>query len=194
MNVLLSSVTKTCKVHWLSMAKSKQGKGSALHSWRPPPDLWIKVNVDAAFSNVCAYTGLVFRNSMGSIFFSAAYKHSCIDATAAESLALLDACKELEKQNIARALLESDCLNAITFINMSCLNYFWTAAPIIEKIRRYKHLWINWNFKFISRLANRAPHELAKWAMLCNFEGPIRLDLIPATVCCDTGYPLLDTH
>ncbi|KAL3618558.1 hypothetical protein CASFOL_037640 [Castilleja foliolosa] len=168
---LLASVTKNCKDHWISMAKSKQGLRFTHLSWKPPPELWTKVNVDAAFSNGCAFTGMVFRNSQGSIIFSAAHKHNCIDSTAAKSLALLDVCKELEKQKITNVLLESDCLNAITFINMNPLICYWTAAPIIEKIRSYKLLWINWNFKSVHRLANRHSMNLLNGLYLVILKG-----------------------
>ncbi|KAL3636561.1 hypothetical protein CASFOL_018860 [Castilleja foliolosa] len=149
--------------------------------------------MDTTFLNGAAFSGLVFRNSNGTITFSAAnYRHSCMDSTAAESLAILDACMELDNQKISKSIIESDSLNAITFINVNSLNSFWSAAPIIAKIRDFKTLWTDWDFMFIFRNANRASHELAHWAMVCNFEGIVPLQLFPDSACCDSGFPLLD--
>ncbi|KAL3614938.1 hypothetical protein CASFOL_040599 [Castilleja foliolosa] len=184
-------VSRKCKDHWLALAQTNQGEGLKAKIWTPPPENWIKVNVDAAYSNGSSFSALVFKDSNGSITFAAAHKHSCLDPITAETLAILEACKELEKQNICLAIIESDCLNAITFINVSSQNGSWSAAPLIDKIRRYKHRWKDWKFKFVSRLANNAPHALAKWALFCNHVGVIPLHLIPTSVFCNIGYPLL---
>ncbi|KAL3648889.1 hypothetical protein CASFOL_005292 [Castilleja foliolosa] len=131
-------VSRKCRDHWLALAQTNQGGALMAKNWSPPPENWIKVSVDAAFSNGTSISALVFKDSSGSITFAAAYKHQCLDPLAAESLAILEACKELEKQDIFLAIIESDCLNDITFINVTSQNGSWTAAPLIEKIRRYK--------------------------------------------------------
>ncbi|KAL3647569.1 hypothetical protein CASFOL_008537 [Castilleja foliolosa] len=148
---LVLFVSRKCKNHWLAMAQTAQGKTQSPKAWKPPPENWTKVNVDAAFTNGLAYTGMVLRNSNGSFLHAAAYNHHCLDPLSAECLAILDACKTLEILNYKSVIIESDSLNAISFINVDSSNCFWTAAPLVEKIRRYKHKWKAWNFKFISR-------------------------------------------
>ncbi|KAL3648822.1 hypothetical protein CASFOL_005225 [Castilleja foliolosa] len=138
---MVVAVSRSCKAHWHSMAQSCQGLDLPAKPWKPPPDSWIKVNVDTAYANNIAYTGVVFRDSLGSILFTASFKHSCLDATAAESLAILDACEKLIKQRMDKVIIESDCLNVITFINVDSVNCLWTAAPMIEEIRRLKLKW-----------------------------------------------------
>ncbi|KAL3613215.1 hypothetical protein CASFOL_042906 [Castilleja foliolosa] len=138
---LVASVSKSCKAHWFSMAQSSQSLGKPVTIWKPPPDHWVKVNVDTTFSEGFAHSGVVFRNNNGTIFLTASYKHSCLDSTAAESLAILDACKEIEKLQLLKVIIESDSLNAVSFINVDASNLYWTAAPSIIKIKKLKSSW-----------------------------------------------------
>ncbi|KAL3626980.1 hypothetical protein CASFOL_029193 [Castilleja foliolosa] len=152
------------------MANSSLGCSKPNKDWKPPPSNWISVSVDAAFVNGAAVTGLVFRNSNGSVFHAAAHKHSCLDPVSAESLAILDACLVLKRLNISKAIIESDCINAIAFILVNSANTFWTVAPMIQKIRFLRESWKDWKFRFIPRKANGAAHALAHWASCCNLE------------------------
>ncbi|KAL3628624.1 hypothetical protein CASFOL_027670 [Castilleja foliolosa] len=188
---MVFTISRIAKSHWLSMAKTGLGCSKPVRDWRPPPEDWIKFNVDAAFANGVAVTGLVFRNSNGSIVHAAAHKHVCLDPASAESLAILDACVVLERLKIEKATIESDCINAISFIAVNSVNTFWTVAPIIQKIRLLRVMWKDWNFSFVPRKANGAAHELAHWASFSNFVGDIPLDCIPIAVFCDIGYPLI---
>ncbi|KAL3638072.1 hypothetical protein CASFOL_018085 [Castilleja foliolosa] len=188
---LVDQITRISKDHWLSFSNSAQGLDKAAKHWIAPPPNWTKVNVDASFHDGIAFTGVVFRNCNGSIFFTAVHKHLCLDAFTAESLAMEDACKEADRLKITNAILESDCINAISFINVTTSNCFWSGAPVIERIKSYKERWLNWNFKYISKISNGSAHALAHWGSFCNFEGPVPLNLIPIHVCCDSGYPLV---
>ncbi|KAL3626720.1 hypothetical protein CASFOL_029463 [Castilleja foliolosa] len=140
------AISREAKSHWLSLAQTGLGLDLSNKTWKPPPFDWIKVNVDAAFRDGCAQTGVVFRNCNGSIFHIASHKHHCQDPTSAESLAIMDACLELENTTFSNAIIESDCKNAITFIKVDALNCFWNASPIIERIRRFKKAWAQFRF------------------------------------------------
>ncbi|KAL3655175.1 hypothetical protein CASFOL_000961 [Castilleja foliolosa] len=131
---LVLIVSRKCKNHWLAMAQTAQGKTQSAKAWKPPPENWTKVNVDAAYSNGNAFTGMVLRNNNGSFLHAAAYKHHCLDSLSAECLAILEACKTLEALNYKSVIIESDSLNVISFINVDSSNSFWTAAPLVEKI------------------------------------------------------------
>ncbi|KAL3632743.1 hypothetical protein CASFOL_025727 [Castilleja foliolosa] len=92
---------------------------------------------------------------------------------------------------IKDVIVESDCLLAILMLTTKSQNCFWTVSPILDKIFKIWHCWPNWRFKYVPRLANRAPHALAHWAAFCNFEGVLPLNIVPVSVFCDVGYPLL---
>ncbi|KAL3620460.1 hypothetical protein CASFOL_035372 [Castilleja foliolosa] len=185
-------VTKAAKEHWNSIAQNLQLPPSFRKSWKPPQSGWIKVNTDASFNDGNAVAGIVLKNHNGSILFAAAYKHRCQDAITAETLAILDACLLLESLNLKKAIIESDCLNAISWINGSSITSFWSANSAMEQIKRSWNCWPSWRFKFVSRNANGAPHALAKWASSCNFVGIVPLNLIPIAVFCDLGHPLVE--
>ncbi|KAL3650832.1 hypothetical protein CASFOL_007235 [Castilleja foliolosa] len=132
---MIAHVSRIANSHWVSLAKNGQISNSPSRPWIAPPPGWITVNVDAAFADGLAYSGVVFRDSNGSVFFSAAYRHHCLDATTAESLAIADACNELVKKKLKLVCVESDCVLAISFLNVQSSNCYWTASPVIEKIR-----------------------------------------------------------
>ncbi|KAL3633790.1 hypothetical protein CASFOL_022552 [Castilleja foliolosa] len=131
--------------------------------WKPPGEGCFKANSDSSFKDGAATAGIIIRNSNGSIIFASTAKSLCLDSFAAECLALLHACKTLEKLKIKQATLETDSLNAATLINDTSHNYFWSAGPTIELIKRTWTNWPSWRFKFIPRHCNRAAHALASW-------------------------------
>ncbi|KAL3642607.1 hypothetical protein CASFOL_013422 [Castilleja foliolosa] len=190
--VLVANVSRKTKAHWTSLIQTSISTAAVHLVWKCPPADWVKINVDAAFSNGRAKSGVVLRNSNGSFMAAAIYSHSCLDALAAECLGLLDACNLLISLKIDKAIVESDSLIAITMLSSKPQNSYWTASPIVEKIFKVWHCWPNWSFKFIPRNANNAAHNLAKWSFVCNLEGLIPLDSLPTSVFCDSGFPLVD--
>ncbi|KAL3635541.1 hypothetical protein CASFOL_020088 [Castilleja foliolosa] len=131
-------------------------------------------------------------NHNGSIVSAFSKKHLCIDSLTAECLAILDACSIASFFLDWNILVESDCLEAVTFINGEALNCSWQSSPVIEKIITFWKFKPKWRFRFIPRLANFAPHELACWAKACTFVGFIPLSKLPISVFCDKGFPLVD--
>ncbi|KAL3614030.1 hypothetical protein CASFOL_042104 [Castilleja foliolosa] len=188
---MVDKVSKQAHDHWKSFAQVCVISSNPQKHWTPPPTDWIKANVDASFVNGKAQTGIILRDCNGSVFEAASYSHDCIDPTAAETLAIFDACKLIASLKIKKAILESDCLVAITMITSDSLNAFWTVSPILEKIFKVWHCWPDWKFNFAPRMANRAAHSLAQWGLFCNIEGSFPLNSLPAYVFCDPGYPLL---
>ncbi|KAL3634184.1 hypothetical protein CASFOL_021238 [Castilleja foliolosa] len=191
---LVATISRQANYHWLSINQSIQAGSSTNHPWKSPPPGWKKINVDAAFSNDSACSGIVLKDTDGSILYTAAFTHSCIDALTAESLAILDACLYLMSINVVNVIIESDSLNAISFINGSSSNSFWTASPVVDKIKKAWNNWPSWIFKFTPRSANRAAHALAKWAVINSFVDVIPVASIPISVFCDQGYPLVKNH
>ncbi|KAL3624262.1 hypothetical protein CASFOL_033078 [Castilleja foliolosa] len=157
----------------------------------PPSQGWIKINVDSTFKDGLAFTDLVIRDHNGSILLAATQKFSCLDPVTAEGLAILEACKLIDLLKSKSVIVESDCLNAITFITEDAFNCFWSVLPIIEKIKTFWKFWPNWIFKFAHRSCNSSAHYLAKWAENCNSVGILSVNSIPNTVFCDQGFPLV---
>ncbi|KAL3628848.1 hypothetical protein CASFOL_027894 [Castilleja foliolosa] len=158
----------------------------------PPPVGTTKVNIDASFSDGSSTAGIIFRNHCGSITHAATFHHLCLDPFSAECLALLDACNLIVELNIKNVVLESDCLNAISFVVGNSDNCFWQASAVIEKIKCLWTSWPLWSFKFIPRTANGAAHALAFWAYNNGVKGFVPLNNLPVSIFCDIGYPILD--
>ncbi|KAL3653519.1 hypothetical protein CASFOL_003200 [Castilleja foliolosa] len=118
--------------------------------------------MDSTFINGVASAGVILRNSNGSIIYAFTATHHCLDPDSAEALAILDTCYTLQKLKIRNAILESDSLNAISFINGASSNIYWACDPVITQIKRIWNGWPCWQFKFKSRASNGAAHSLAK--------------------------------
>lgn len=134
-------VTNLARDHCDSIALSIARVGSSPNQLRKPPPLgWLKINLDATFVKGKAQSGCIIRNKNGSILLASTHSHTCIDSITAESLALLKACKLLHHLQIKEAIIEDDSLNAISFIQGVSGSVFWTASPVIDKIRKF------WNY------------------------------------------------
>ncbi|KAL3644546.1 hypothetical protein CASFOL_009726 [Castilleja foliolosa] len=175
-------VTSQTKDHCFSIAHSKLIRSSPNHRWSPPLDGWIKINMDASFVDGNAFTAAVIRNRNGSILLASTAIHRCSDPLAAECIAILDACLIIHNLSIKNVYFESDCSNAINLINSNSASGFWTAHPIVEKIKKTWNGWPSWIFKYSPRSTNRAAHELAKWTANSLSVGLISLDAIPISV------------
>lgn len=190
---IVSRASRNAIDHWKSIITSSTGAGSSPNrKWTPPPPGWFKINTDASFVNGKASSSFIIKNSNGSILIAHTQNHDCHDALTAEALALLEACKFLHHFQIKEAIIESDSLNAISFIRSSAGLSHWTAEVVIQKIKRVWNLWPKWRFKFTHRNANRAAHSLASWDFLSKFSGIIPLNLIPVNCFCDLGFPIVD--
>ncbi|KAL3641648.1 hypothetical protein CASFOL_012463 [Castilleja foliolosa] len=169
-----------------------QSRSSVNQSWNPPPIGWFKINMDAAFKDGNACSGVVIRNANGSFVHAYSMEHKCLDANTAEALAILDSCLVAQKLGLQKVLFESDCLNVVSFINGNSRNYYWTSGPVVEAIDNLKLKMPLWSFSFVPRVCNSAAHALAAWAFCNDFFGNIPLVSIPVNVFCDFGSPLVD--
>ncbi|KAL3647798.1 hypothetical protein CASFOL_008766 [Castilleja foliolosa] len=189
---MVKSVSKNAAAHWKSILQTGLSRPSKSLAWKAPPEDMLKCNIDAAFSNGHATSGVVLRNHNGSIKLAAVFHHQCLDPATAESLAALDACKILSELKIRKVIIESDCLDVVSFVHGLPDICFWSAKPVIEKIKKFWNNWPSWIFKFSPRSSNGCSHALAKWGSSCNFNGFIPLDTIPICVFCDIGFPLVE--
>ncbi|KAL3628179.1 hypothetical protein CASFOL_027225 [Castilleja foliolosa] len=131
---MVNKVSRQAKAHWLIYAQSAIINSKPQAVWKPPIFDWIKANVDASFASGKAHSGVVLRDSNGSIFTAATYSYSCLDPISAEGLDILDAVELLAKMKIKDVIVESDCLLAILMLTTNSQNCFWTVSPILDKI------------------------------------------------------------
>ncbi|KAL3633206.1 hypothetical protein CASFOL_022968 [Castilleja foliolosa] len=134
--ILVDSVTKQIKDHWRIMATKATVKATSNNPWKPPPEGWTKANTDAAFSNDVAAAGVVLKNHRGSIFATSTCSNNCENSITAEALAILHGCTQLDKLKIKKAIIESDCCNAISDITLPAILNSWKAEPIYDEIKK----------------------------------------------------------
>ncbi|KAL3646893.1 hypothetical protein CASFOL_009437 [Castilleja foliolosa] len=192
MPALVTLVSRQTKLHWHSIIQAGFTRKIAIQKWSPPPKGAVKINTDASFINGNSTAGIIFGDHCGTVTHAAVFKHKCLDSFSAECLALLDACNLLIELNIHNATLESDCLNAITFIVDKSEYCFWQADAVISKIRKLLDKWPLWSFCFAPRVANGAAHALAYWAWNNELKGFVPLNSLPVTVFCDLGFPIVE--
>ncbi|XP_012850814.1 PREDICTED: uncharacterized protein LOC105970524 [Erythranthe guttata] len=192
--VLSRKANQSANTHWKSQITSHTStKSSPNLSWIPPPFDWLKINNDSSFDDGIAHSSCIIRNSNGSILLAHSTAHVCLEALAAEALAVLEACKILSSARIKNAIFEADSLDAISFIVSDSCPVHWTAKVVIEEIKKFSGLWPKWRFKYGSRNSNFVAHSLAKWVCCSNWDGIVPPDLIPLVCFGDGGHPLVDS-
>ncbi|XP_012846290.1 PREDICTED: uncharacterized protein LOC105966267 isoform X2 [Erythranthe guttata] len=190
----LKKISSTAEAHWTSQLKRSLNPGSSFsQNWTKPPLNWLKINADSSFFDGSASTAFIVRNHNGSIVFAHSLQHQCTDSLVAEALAIHEACLFANHWKIAKVIFESDCLNAVHFINDHNMVGHWSSKVIIDEIRKFWHLWPKWRFKYCPRNANFAAHNLASWASASKWSGFIFENRIPISCFCDIGYPLVDS-
>ncbi|KAL3614813.1 hypothetical protein CASFOL_040474 [Castilleja foliolosa] len=124
MGDLVKLISRQANAHWLAVVQTIHYRSSTNQPWSPPPPGWHKINVDAAFDNGSAHSGIIIKNENGSIGMAAINHHYCLDAITAKCLSIFEACSLLSTLKLKDAIIESDCLNAISCINSPSLNNF----------------------------------------------------------------------
>ncbi|KAL3616014.1 hypothetical protein CASFOL_040308 [Castilleja foliolosa] len=107
--------------HWKSILQIWQTPPPLQH-WKPLGEICLKANSDSSFKDGKATASIIIKNSNGSIIFASTATSHCLNSLSAECLAILHACKTLEKLKIKQATWETDSLNAATLINRAWTN------------------------------------------------------------------------
>ena len=143
---------------------SVEGVNSCLQ-WMPPPNGWIKVNVDAAFciTTRSATLGMVARNEKSEVCYSAVTKSEDTDTPLlAEIKAILFGVQMAKEMGIRNIQLESDCLLAITELSKND-DSFCEWNSILMDIEAESLDYDICLFTHVSRIANALAHNIAKY-------------------------------
>ncbi|XP_024038325.1 uncharacterized protein LOC112097362 [Citrus clementina] len=114
--------------------------------WKPPPENWCKVNVDAAIDHQSQRAGLgvVIRNDKGDVV-AAAIKPSSFngDVPFAEAEAIEWEMQMAKRAGITAVILESDCQAAIDLANNrkgSKSEIFWVISEINDRRKEFQEV------------------------------------------------------
>ncbi|XP_012829138.1 PREDICTED: uncharacterized protein LOC105950333 [Erythranthe guttata] len=189
----LRILSSSASTHWNSeLAKSTTSGKIVVHSWTKPPKNWLKVNSDCSFSNGQASCVFIIRNCNGSILLAHSSIHLCHDPLTVESIAVREACNFIANAKLKNVMFELDLLNAILFIKDHSSAIHWTASHLIHETQKFWGLRSKLKFRFCSRNANYAAHNLAKWSFSSVFCGFIPVNCLPLPCFGDRGSPIGD--
>ncbi|KAM1209964.1 hypothetical protein ACFX2J_015428 [Malus domestica] len=131
--------------------------------WCPPPNSFIKINVDASWSPVDgkACLAAVLRDHLGQ--FVAAHKIAVVvqSAVFAEALALLRGCELAAKLGFRRVIAESDSLEIVSSLRGDISKGRWEVFPIFQNILRVGVSFQDCRWSWVPRLANQLADLLA---------------------------------
>ncbi|KAK5812674.1 hypothetical protein PVK06_028112 [Gossypium arboreum] len=133
-------------------------------SWRPPEDINVKINFDAAFDkqHKRSCTVIVIRNSSGQVLKTKVHNNRHIPSTfAAEALVCVQAVRFGAESGFLRVEVEGDKLSVIKKILCEDDDRSEIRSYILDA-KRLKSNFINCRFKHEGRRMNRIAHILVK--------------------------------
>lgn len=153
----------------------------------PPPSGFCKINFDAAFDGDFATVGMILRNLAGVI--AKAWIGILMASTPyeAEAIAILQALRWAERQQLTHVVFEGDASNVILVVTGLDEFVEWQGRRHILKGRTFLSKYIFWQVAHVGRHCNRVAHNLASWANSCNTFGNSDPVELPPAVFCDKG-------
>ncbi|XP_058746722.1 uncharacterized protein LOC131619666 [Vicia villosa] len=153
---------------WYKAQKDLDNENVYEHNldWSPPPEGWLKCNVDAGFNKQGGTTnrGWCVRDDTGNFIFAGiAWDIGTLTILEAEALALKEAIQGAISSQLDKVIFESDSQGVVQAIDS---NYKGDSefSLIIKSINSLLQAFPNFEVKFIKRQANSVAHSLAKAA------------------------------
>ncbi|XP_072074440.1 uncharacterized protein [Arachis hypogaea] len=130
--------------------------------WRPPPQGWLKLNTDAAFSNVTktGAAAAVIRDHQGNVLGGTVNKITARSTLSAEAQAIREAIILANNIGLQKVTIESD--NQVLVKTLKIGSTIWEVDPIIQDIRTIQREMSNCGFTWTPRDGNKLAHTLAQ--------------------------------
>ncbi|XP_025611657.1 uncharacterized protein [Arachis hypogaea] len=131
-------------------------------TWRPPPENWLKANVDAAFRkyNGTGAIAVVIKNSKGKMLLGFSGKIQAKSSTVAHAQAIRQALIIVNNLNMDKTLIESDNLKLIQTIKSKTT--IGEALAIIQGIQILMENLPEKGMTWTPRNGSRLAHAVAK--------------------------------
>jgi hypothetical protein len=154
-------------------------------SWQPPPQGWLKINVDVDVRNHKVFLAAVCRDEFGKLLYVWTDSNVKGSSTWAEAHATLLAAKEASKLQLKYVILEAHSQIVINALNQVSECSDWEIEDIVADIRSIlDSSCSSWLAHFVHRDLNFLAHNLASWAADCSSRGPVTISTIPPWVFC----------
>ncbi|XP_043714529.1 uncharacterized protein LOC122662888 [Telopea speciosissima] len=145
--------------------------------WFPPPTGFVKVNYDAALKqgSLEGGIGLVFRSDVGRPLHALSAPLNFTSALQGETLAIRMAIAKAATLGITHLVVESDCKEAILYLQGSLMHPSLEAVVILNDVMRLCNSFTAVSFSSIPRDLNTVADTLARRALssVCMTDWPI---------------------
>ncbi|KAM2273902.1 hypothetical protein ACFX1S_043777 [Malus domestica] len=166
---VLLGVSSVVGAYWEAMGWS--GGGAARPSarcgpiplWIPPPDSFVKINVDASWSHASrsGFAGVVIRDASGQFVAAERFALSTPSVAVAEAMALLCGCKLGSSLGFQSVLVESDSKESIDWLSGDVEVGSWKAFPVLSRVKVESEAFQFCRWSWVPRSANGAADFLA---------------------------------
>ena len=131
----------------------------------PPPQGWIKINVDAALSNSKSALAAVARNHLGIAISLWGKEHHLCSPSQAEAKAILWAVQIAIQERWSTVIFKGDAKLCFDPLSQPDLTLSWSLNTIISNIRSLASCFESCGFRWVQRKCNVAAHETARFAL-----------------------------
>lgn len=154
-------------MHLYEPVDSKKCDPVIYKQWAPPPEGWVKVNVDTALfaESKKMDIGLVIRDHNGSFLAACRQSRNWVtEPELAEAIALIYAVHFVSSLPYHKVLLASDCLSVIQKLQSNGRDRSLVASVIQDIKQEMRLSSIDFSFIHVSRCCNVVAHVLARSA------------------------------
>ena len=166
----VNKAMNNARVRFLEASKvyspnSRPSVEQSVDVWSPPPQGWIKINVDAALSNSKSALAVVARNHLGIAISIWGKEHHLCSPVQAEAEAILWAVQIAIQERWSAVIFEGDAKLCFDPLSQPDLIPSWPISTLICNIRSLVSCFVSCEFKWVQRKCNVAAHEAARLAL-----------------------------
>lgn len=165
------------------LSNQRKPKNFAGSTWSPPPQGWIKINVDASFvaESGAARAGIIARDCTGTVKFTAwCALFRCAGAAEAEASAFLEGIRLATQWCREPVFIESDCARVVNAFQNKKMDKS-EIGFIVAEGKELSRLLGEWKIVQVKRACNQVANELAALARR-NTHSAVWLEQAPACV------------
>ncbi|XP_050266452.1 uncharacterized protein LOC126710119 [Quercus robur] len=165
----------------------------SLLSWTPPPFNCIKINVDAAHSDLKASIAAVARNHDGVVIKVWAKSIPLFSPIQAEATAILWAAQLAISETWTNIIIEGDAKLCFDALSSTPSSANWSIMNIIDNIKSLTPSFVSCTFLWVRRLCNIPAHTAAKLALATDFSFCFSSNILPPPLrlACMADCPLV---
>lgn len=139
-------------------------------AWCPPPENFIKINVDAAILLGKSAAAAIARDHNGNIVAVSTAIYNQTFPQVAEAYGFLLAVELGHKLHLQSISVEGDCQTVVKVLNGEAGHTPWRILGTIECITFLADQFSSISYNFVKRRANSAAHNLASYAVKHNVQ------------------------